>query len=275
MSHADDYVLGRSLPHSTRLDAQHLLWIMHLGYVLHPDIPIREDMKIADIGCGTAIWLLDISRSLPRSAQLHGYDISDSLFPSRSLWPENVSLDLLNSMDDPPESLVGQYDVVHLRMWCSNFRIDTKNVNVLIRSVKKMLKPGGYMQWEEADLRRQVVQPEAAREHERELQTVFEESGIDHGCIQTLSASLQREQFAIIREDRNVFQDFTSQLGTKTYLLALKEILEGVKRRWEGDETGQRLAMRGQQSLTKLTSAYSNGLVYNWGPVSILAQLES
>lgn len=27
--------------------------IQHTGYVLHPDIPIKEDMKIAEIGTGT------------------------------------------------------------------------------------------------------------------------------------------------------------------------------------------------------------------------------
>jgi len=49
----DSYVLGRDVSDSIRLDAQHLLWRMHLGYLLHPDIPITKGMKIAELGTGT------------------------------------------------------------------------------------------------------------------------------------------------------------------------------------------------------------------------------
>ncbi|RCI14843.1 hypothetical protein L249_6708 [Ophiocordyceps polyrhachis-furcata BCC 54312] len=288
MSH-DDYVLGRGLPDSTRLDAQHLLWAMHLSYVLHPDIPIREDMRIADVGCGsagmTSIWLLDISRTLPRSTHLHGYDISDSLFPPRSSWPENLSLGLLDSREDPPESLVGQYDVVHLRMWSSNMRSGAKTVECLIRSVTRMLKPGGYIQWEEADLKRQVVQPESSTEYGEELIDVLQAFGIDYSrtadlgskisWTKTLSASLQRENLSIIKEKQDVFQKFTTQLCTKTYLLAMKEILEGIKQTRNEKETAEQLAMRGEEALARLTSEYYKGLIYNWGPVSILGQLST
>ncbi|RDA85562.1 hypothetical protein CP532_3322 [Ophiocordyceps camponoti-leonardi (nom. inval.)] len=272
MSHADDYVLGRGLPDSIRLDAQHLLWTMHLDHVLHPDIPLRENMKIADVGCGSAIWLLDLSRCLPRSAQLHGYDISDSLFPPRSSWPENMSLTLLDALEDPPESLVGQYDVVHLRMWVSNLRQGARNVNTLIRNVKRMLKPDGYVQWEEADLKRQVVHPESLKVYETELRAVFQASGIDH---RTLSASLQRKQFSIIKAEHDVFQRITSQLCTKTYLLAIQEILGGIRGMQNGIEDREQLATRGEGALAKLKLEFSKGLVYNWGPVSILAQLST
>ena len=36
-----------------RLNAQHLLWKEQLGYVIHPQIPIRENLTVADIGAGT------------------------------------------------------------------------------------------------------------------------------------------------------------------------------------------------------------------------------
>ena len=36
-----------------RLNAQHLLWKEQLGYVIHPQIPIRENLMVADIGAGT------------------------------------------------------------------------------------------------------------------------------------------------------------------------------------------------------------------------------
>lgn len=45
-----------------RLDAQHLLWKLHKGYELHPAIPITMDMKIAELGTGTAYALNHYTR---------------------------------------------------------------------------------------------------------------------------------------------------------------------------------------------------------------------
>jgi len=46
-------------------------------------------------------------------------------------------LGLLDSLADPPPQLVGQYDVVHLRMWASNLKgNDTRPV---MEHVKKLL----------------------------------------------------------------------------------------------------------------------------------------
>lgn len=39
---------------NSRLDAQHLLWKLHRGYELHPDIPVTENMRAAELGTGTA-----------------------------------------------------------------------------------------------------------------------------------------------------------------------------------------------------------------------------
>lgn len=46
-------------------------------------------------------------------------------------------LGLLDSLVDPPSSLYGQYDVVHLRMWASNLRGD--DISLLSRHVKHLL----------------------------------------------------------------------------------------------------------------------------------------
>ncbi|KAJ5383364.1 hypothetical protein N7517_001275 [Penicillium concentricum] len=50
----DGYILGRTIEDSVRLDAQHLLWKLHTGFTLLPNIPIMENMRIADLGTGTA-----------------------------------------------------------------------------------------------------------------------------------------------------------------------------------------------------------------------------
>lgn len=83
-----------------------------------------------------SIWIFDLATQLP-TVQLHGVDISDSQYPSKELWSPNVMLGLLDSLVDPPSSLYGQYDVVHLRMWASNLRGD--DISLLSRHVKHLL----------------------------------------------------------------------------------------------------------------------------------------
>ncbi|KAF5855631.1 hypothetical protein ETB97_008854 [Aspergillus alliaceus] len=177
-SDPDDYVLGRGINDSIRLEAQHLLWKLHKGYDLHPHIPIKRDMKIAELGTGTAVWLFDLARGLPPTVQLHGYDISDRQYPPKDLWPPNVALGLMDSLTDPPPSLKCQYDVVHLRMWASN--LGQRDTTTLIQHIKHLLKPGGYVQWEDADLIHQVIKGSRALEFEQKMQKTFHAAGLDY-----------------------------------------------------------------------------------------------
>lgn len=140
-----------------RLDAQHLLWKLHTGFELHPDIPVMENMRLRSLRLEQrkplsllyislrvvltslsfySIWIFDLATQLP-TVQLYGFDISDSQYPSKELWPRNVTLGLLDSLVDPPSSLYGQYDVVHLRMWASILR--GNDISLLSRHVKHLL----------------------------------------------------------------------------------------------------------------------------------------
>lgn len=110
-------------------------------------------MRVAEIGAGTgyvfvrvqhlilirtySVWLFDLAQELPDTVCLHGYDISATQFPPKELWPPNVELSLMDSLNDPPSSLLEKYDVVHLRMWASNLR--TQDVKTLICNVAKLL----------------------------------------------------------------------------------------------------------------------------------------
>ncbi|KIM93704.1 hypothetical protein OIDMADRAFT_46112 [Oidiodendron maius Zn] len=266
---SNEYILGRGISESVRLYGQHLLWKLHQGYLLHPSITRTENMKIADIGSGTGLWLLDLARDLPCTAQLDGYDVSNKQFPPRHLWPENVTLALLDSFDNPPLSLVGQYDVVHLRMWASNLR--TKDVRSLIYNVKKLLKPGGYIQWEDADLLHQVVRTNLAEAFEREINVLFESVGLDYSWVHSLPRSLAEEHLTIVQCTCDTFEHILVQLCTDTYLLALKEILEGIKR-MSSHNIGDYSTCPSEVALDQLLASHNNDLVYNWGPIVVLAQ---
>ena len=94
------------------------MWRYQLGYLLHPSIPIyKEGLQIADVACGTGIWLLDVARTLPASAKLDGYDISSEQFPAKEWLPKNVTLKTLNALDSVPDTLRGKYDIVHISLF--------------------------------------------------------------------------------------------------------------------------------------------------------------
>jgi len=111
-----------------------------------------KNLKIADLACGNGVWLTDLHDELSKrgisSVQYDGYDISDINFPSTAFLPSSITftkLDLLTK--DLPKEVLGAYDIVHIRA-LSNIIVnnDTKPV---LSVIKAMLKPGGWLQWDE------------------------------------------------------------------------------------------------------------------------------
>ncbi|KAL7781367.1 hypothetical protein V8C43DRAFT_319886 [Trichoderma afarasin] len=161
MAGFDSYVLGRDLNASIRLDSLHLLFCMYNGYTLNPKIPMSPDMKIAEIGTGTGIWLLDVASQCAPTVQLDGFDISDDQFPHKSALPNNVTLSIMDAFSQVPRDHVGKYDMVHMRLWSCIVR--NNEINRLIHHATQLLsefdflfvlgiEPGGYLQWDEADI---------------------------------------------------------------------------------------------------------------------------
>ncbi|PMD14435.1 hypothetical protein NA56DRAFT_651001 [Hyaloscypha hepaticicola] len=269
VSQRDRYPLGRDVSDSIRLDAQHLLWRMHLGYILHPQIPITKGMKIAELGTGTGVWILDAARCLPSTVELHGYDISNYQYPPRKFWPRNVTMGILDSLTDPPPQLVGQYDVVHLRMWASNLK--GNDTSPLLEHVKKLLKPGGYVQWEDADLVNQAVSGEEAEKFAALMQEIFEKAGLQYEWVSELPARLPGHGFEVLHAGNTKFNYGCVQLCTNTYLMAMAEILRGVQRNSVANKSP--ITVRDQEEvLSKLLQNSRNGMVYNWIPVVVLGQ---
>ncbi|QLI68163.1 N-methyltransferase tcpN [Metarhizium brunneum] len=135
-------------------------------------------MSVADIGTGTGLWLLDLAREVPSSVTLHGYDISDKQFPPSQMLPQNVSLKQLDSLGDVPTELQGRYDVVHLRMWANN--LSSKEVGSFICNLSKMLKPGGYIQWEDVDLCNHGIRTKQVEEFDQQMKELFKLAGRDY-----------------------------------------------------------------------------------------------
>ncbi|KAF2476362.1 uncharacterized protein BDR25DRAFT_277426 [Lindgomyces ingoldianus] len=152
MPEEEPYWLSRNPTEQQRLARQHEVWTKSIGYLLHPSIAriLPGNARIADVGCGTGIWMTEMAKSSPSTYQFDGYDISSAQFQSTDTLPPNVSL---NSESDfkksYPENLVGTYDLVNIRLIIISMGEGVWEST--LRNVLTLLKPGGAIQWIEGD----------------------------------------------------------------------------------------------------------------------------
>lgn len=147
------YLLKRDYMGSSRLNLQYYLWKESLGFNIHPNIPVASldpTARIADVATGTGIWLMESRSLFPPTAKLDALDVDLSCAPHPKWLPSNMSLRQWDMLSDVPEDLVGTYDFVHVRLIL--LVIKDSNPTKLINNLFKLLKPGGYLQWDELDV---------------------------------------------------------------------------------------------------------------------------
>ncbi|KAL1986118.1 hypothetical protein VTN96DRAFT_7015 [Rasamsonia emersonii] len=145
----DRYILQRNYHASARLNLQTYLWRDSLGYIIHPSVPpLKADARVADVGTGTGIWLTQLNRELNRdSVRLDGFDIDISQCPRQEWMPSNIHFQQWDAVQPPPAELHGQFDLVHLRLVMIG--IANEDLAKVVANLALLLKPGGYLQWEE------------------------------------------------------------------------------------------------------------------------------
>ncbi|KAI9798985.1 MAG: hypothetical protein M1833_004338 [Piccolia ochrophora] len=151
------YVLGRNADETERLNFQHDIWTANIGYLLNPSIDpsSKPDFRIADVGTGTGILLLDLAKEVPQTCHLDGFDVSADQFPSQASLPRNVAFHEQDLMKPFPEEFRGHFDAVSLRLVA--VAIDAKDLETAVGNVVSLLKPGGHIQWTEADWTRMTA----------------------------------------------------------------------------------------------------------------------
>ncbi|KAF2260597.1 hypothetical protein CC78DRAFT_431409, partial [Lojkania enalia] len=134
----------------SRTTLQHYLYKDGLNYLLHPSIPTsKENLRVAEIGVGTCIWMIELARYLPTSAQLDGFDISFVQCPPKDWLCPNIAWIEHDVFSEPPTELHEKYDVIHIQLFITILR--DGNPVPMLQNLMKMLKPGGYIQWGEWD----------------------------------------------------------------------------------------------------------------------------
>ncbi|KAI0448304.1 hypothetical protein F5B21DRAFT_498020 [Xylaria acuta] len=228
---------ARNFRTSARLHLQHFLFQNTLGYLLEPavekSVASSQPLKVADLACGNGIWLSELHSYLAKnhvSAQLDGFDINPTNFPHPAYLPATVSLKQLDILAKPlPAELVGIYDVVHIRAFVSV--IPDADLTPVLSVASKLLKPGGYLQWEDSRGDRFIVDSPSPQISKVACDTIVQvlkaggqAKGITNDWVDVLDTHLDQFGFQDVRllmqEKRK--QDFKG--WTEDYLMVWEEL---------------------------------------------------
>lgn len=79
----------------------------NVGYILHSSIDLPSTARVADVGTGTARFLLRLQPTYP-DAVLEGFDISSALYPPPGTLPPNVFLSVRDMKQPFPAGMHGK-----------------------------------------------------------------------------------------------------------------------------------------------------------------------
>ncbi|KAI1879814.1 hypothetical protein JX265_001435 [Neoarthrinium moseri] len=132
------------------LNLMHHHWVKDFGYLIHPRIHTESaNLKVADVGSGTGIWLLDAYDRLPKSTQFVGLDISFDAAPPPETFPANITFQKWDVRDPVPDELIAAFDIINVHFMV--FVVLKDEVPLVVDKFIQMRKPGGYLQWVEPD----------------------------------------------------------------------------------------------------------------------------
>ncbi|KAI1204889.1 uncharacterized protein F4807DRAFT_315677 [Annulohypoxylon truncatum] len=230
---------ARNFRSSARLHLQHFLVQNTLGYLLEPTVAksvgsSSQQLKVADLACGNGIWLSELHSSLAKdgvSAQLDGFDINPINFPDPAYLPTSVSLKKLDILKKPlPAGLKGIYDVVHIRAFVSVIP-DSDHLTPVLSAASELLKPGGFLQWEECRGDRFIVESPSSRISKTACDTIvqvlqggLQTKGIRNDWVDVLDTHLDKFGFqnVFLRVQEKRKQDFKA--WTEDYLMVWEEL---------------------------------------------------
>ena len=186
-----NYLLDRSYAAASRLNLQSYFWKESCGFNIHPCIPVGDTCVIADVPAGTCSWLIGVSREVSW-AELDGFDIDLSQAPHAKWLPKNVKIHHWNVFEDPPSDCLRKYDIVHVRLLV--LAMQKSNLDAVMARLQAMLKPGGYLQWDDLnciDMHVRKVDPDIATPALDQLRTMCYSDG-RHDWVLDIPSSMSR-----------------------------------------------------------------------------------
>ncbi|PTB77120.1 S-adenosyl-L-methionine-dependent methyltransferase [Trichoderma longibrachiatum ATCC 18648] len=269
MAQAEDYILGRSYSEGLRLETQHLLFGIHNGSTMNPKIPITPESKIADVGTGTGVWLLELATQVPPTVQLDGFDISDELLPHESNVPSNVHFRIADAFSNAPDDCLEKYDVVHLRLFCCIVR--GGNPEKLFQHAYSLLKPGGYLQWDDGNLSPEKLHIKGA---EAEAFATFVRQGsgalnLSYSWVGDLPRYAEKAGLDVLNFRSETWSKALIPMATRTYVLGHVGAIAAL---YNSDHSSLPPREQADALLLELIGSIKKGGVYMYTPVHLLAR---
>ncbi|KAH6876810.1 hypothetical protein B0T10DRAFT_520780 [Thelonectria olida] len=231
---------ARNFRTSARLHLQHLLFQNTLGGLvlesrIENSLSSATDIRVADLGCGNAIWLCDLNHSLSAikpgvNLQLQGFDINPLNFPAAPFLPKSTTLCTLDVLARPlPAELQGTFDIVHVRAFLSIIRHG--DLAPLLTSVLALLKPGGWLQWEETRADAFVARSPSPDVSTKACDTMIsiidaggKASGLDFAFLDSLETHITRHGFEDVQVRQVDKRTSDLKAWTEDYLMVWEEL---------------------------------------------------
>ncbi|KAK5993522.1 N-methyltransferase tcpN [Cladobotryum mycophilum] len=240
---------------------------LYNGYALDPEIPVSPHMRIAEIGTGTAVWLLDVASELPETVQLDGYDISGDQFPHQSQLPANVTLGTMDAFGPMPPQLIEQYDVVHMRYFAPV--VKDNDPSVVIKNVVKLLTRG-YLQWEDGNFDRMVARGKEAEALRPIVKSLYNAGGILYEWPGQIEQHVTKGGLNLHKIKTNDFNPAVSGLASKYFVSGMLELIEVIYSRDFNPSLPTKA--ESQEVASKVVEALKIGGAFHYSPISLLAQ---
>ncbi|KAH9893813.1 S-adenosyl-L-methionine-dependent methyltransferase [Xylariomycetidae sp. FL2044] len=269
MAPPPEYVFTRDYIDNNRINLQHYQWIDLFGYHLHPTVPTADDsaLRIADVATGTGIFLTDLSTRLPSSTQLDGFDVSLDATPPTEWLPHNVRFRHWDIRQPVPEDLVEAYDIVHIRLLA--FVLQDHEVPQVLDNVIRMIKPGGYLQWAEADVpsfRIEKTHPENKQECLTQLLKVSQprDARLSPTWVAQLSGLFSASGLSVMQVDKRDASGYLALAMHECNLMLHELLARSLANQTMGDQL--------RELLPKVAEETRNGACWAFTRVTILGQ---
>ncbi|GJC78510.1 N-methyltransferase gliN [Colletotrichum liriopes] len=133
------YCLPADNDEKFRLDKQHNFIRDHIcdgRLVLDEALRLEKGAVVLDLGTGSGAWASDLAQFLPAGVKIHGFDISNRLFPPNT---PNVTFAIGNVLD-LPDHLLSRVTLAHQRLLI--YALRRHEWSHALTSIKKTLIPG-------------------------------------------------------------------------------------------------------------------------------------
>ncbi|KAF1979250.1 hypothetical protein BU23DRAFT_586541 [Bimuria novae-zelandiae CBS 107.79] len=157
----NEYLLSRGYVAASRLNLQHYLWQGSLNYIGAPSILVPPGARITD----------------RPDCRLIGFDLDLSQAPNPGWLPPQINLKKWNIFELVHPDYWGKFDIVHVRLLV--MVLTGKDKTQFIDALLMLLKPGGWLQWDELN---------TIDMHVRKLDKSVATPGLDRICKGTAAS---------------------------------------------------------------------------------------